>query len=826
MLVWLRLLRHLRRSIKPPLCMGLFKECWLLLLLFTCGLLPGTAQIIHVYDLERRTPVVGATAFFFPGGQTALSDESGSLNMMLPELCDRVLVEHPDYPPAVFSHQAIERDSHRIWLQAEARLLGEVMVTASKSLQAVADIPSQTLVLDRARIQQGMVQTTADLLMSSGEIAVQKSQLGGGSPILRGFEANKVLLVIDGVRMNNLIFRGGHLQNSITTDPLAMERVEVVFGPAAVLYGSDALGGTIHFMTRKPKFSGFQDRASLSGQALARYSSANNEATASLQLNYGRSKWAVLTAVSASRFGDLRQGAWRPGGQGSWGLKPFVVSTSESRDTALPNPDPGVQSPSGYRQVNAMQKWAWMPTAKARHQLNLQFSTSSDIPRYDRLSEQSADGKPRFAQWYYGPQDRALASYEYQRQGGDWYDAFVITADLQYLGESRHDRKFGQAWLNHRGERVYIGGLGLDLTRHFSKHELHAGMDFSEQRVHSEAHTENRFTGESGILDTRYPAGGAGMRFAGIYGIHTWRITPRFQLQQGLRLQYARLDADFGDAPLFPLPVKEVTQEHLSFDGSISFKARLWEQLHAFAAASSALRVPNVDDLGKVFESLPGMVNLPNPGLEPEKYYSGEIGLRWLHGKKLRLQCSAYRGSFRNAITSQPATYEGRDSIFYNGELSAVLQQSNTARASLCGLHASLSVHFFEWLQWSSTINYTYGRIHTDTTDYPLDHIPPAFGKTELAADAGRARFRVEIHYHRAKPVEDTNLFGEDNFQYATPAGTPGWWVLNVGAGVQLSHTFEVNVGCENIFDRHYRSFASGISAPGRNLMISARASF
>jgi hemoglobin/transferrin/lactoferrin receptor protein len=336
--------------------MGLFKECWLLLLLFTCGLLPGTAQIIHVYDLERRTPVVGATAFFFPGGQTALSDESGSLNMMLPELCDRVLVEHPDYPPAVFSHQAIERDSHRIWLQAEARLLGEVMVTASKSLQAVADIPSQTLVLDRARIQQGMVQTTADLLMSSGEIAVQKSQLGGGSPILRGFEANKVLLVIDGVRMNNLIFRGGHLQNSITTDPLAMERVEVVFGPAAVLYGSDALGGTIHFMTRKPKFSGFQDRASLSGQALARYSSANNEATASLQLNYGRSKWAVLTAVSASRFGDLRQGAWRPGGQGSWGLKPFVVSTSESRDTALPNPDPGVQSPSGYRQVNAMQK--------------------------------------------------------------------------------------------------------------------------------------------------------------------------------------------------------------------------------------------------------------------------------------------------------------------------------------------------------------------------------------------------------------------------------------------------------------------------------------
>lgn len=806
--------------------MSLLKGSLLMLLWFTGGLLAGTSQTLHVYDLDRRTPVAGATALFLPGGQTAVSDEGGSLNMALPDRCDRVLVEHPDYPPSVFAHRDIERDSHRLGLRAEVRMLGEVMVTASKSLQAVADIPSQTLVMDRARIQQSMVQTTADLLMSSGEIAVQKSQLGGGSPILRGFEANKVLLVIDGVRMNNLIFRGGHLQNSITTDPLAMERVEVIFGPAAVLYGSDALGGTIHFMTRKPKFSGLPDRASLTGQALARYSSANGEATSSLQLNYGRPSWAVLTAVSASRFGDLRQGAWRPGDQGSWGLKPFIVSTSAGRDTTLPNPDPLIQSPSGYHQYNLMQKWAWMPTAKARHQLNMQFSTSSDIPRYDRLSEQTAEGKPRFAQWYYGPQERALASYEHQRQGGNWYDALAINADVQFLRESRHDRKFGQVWLNHREERVYVAGFGLDLTRHFPKQELHAGLDFSEQRVRSSASAKDLTTGQTSSLDTRYPAGGAGMRFAGIYGIHTWRISPRIQLQQGLRLQYARLDADFGDSPLFPLPVKEVTQEHLSIDGSIGFKASLWEELHAFAAASSALRVPNVDDLGKVFESVPGMVILPNPGLEPEKYYSGEIGLRWLHGKALRFQCSAYWGSFRKAITSQPATYEGRDSIVYNGELSAVLQQSNAARAAIRGVHASVTANFFGWLQWSSTINYTHGRIHTDTTDYPLDHIPPLFGKTELSAEAGSVRFRVEVHYHGAKRVEDTNLFGEDNFQYATPDGTPGWWTLLLGAGVQLSKALEINLACENLFDRHYRTFASGISAPGRNLMISASARF
>ena len=98
-------------------------------------------------------------------------------------------------------------------------------------------------------------QTSADLLYYGGEIRIQKSQGAGGSPVIRGFEANRVLLVIDGVRMNNAIYRSGHLQNAITIDPYALERTEIIFGPSSVGYGSDALGGVVHFYTKKPKIN-------------------------------------------------------------------------------------------------------------------------------------------------------------------------------------------------------------------------------------------------------------------------------------------------------------------------------------------------------------------------------------------------------------------------------------------------------------------------------------------------------------------------------------------------------------------------------------------
>ena len=142
-----------------------------------------------------------------------------------------------------------------IYLENETDELSEVTLSISKSRVKKSRVAEKIEVITKKEIEFLAPQTTADLLAATPGVRVQKSQGGGGSPVIRGFEANRVLLVMDNVRMNNAIYRSGHLQNAITVDPQSLERTEVIFGPSSVIYGSDALGGIVHFYTKNPKIN-------------------------------------------------------------------------------------------------------------------------------------------------------------------------------------------------------------------------------------------------------------------------------------------------------------------------------------------------------------------------------------------------------------------------------------------------------------------------------------------------------------------------------------------------------------------------------------------
>jgi hemoglobin/transferrin/lactoferrin receptor protein len=184
----------------------------------------------------------------------------------------------------------------------------EVDIVTSKFNTPKSKVANKVEVMTKLEISLQNTQSTADLLAGSGQVFVQKSQSGGGSPVIRGFEANKVLIVVDGIRMNNAVFRGGHLQNVIRLDNSMLERADVVFGPGSLIYGSDALGGVLHFQTLKPKLA-FNKKVEVSGGALARFASANQEKTGHFDLNIGTKKFASLTAVTFTDYGDVRQGA-------------------------------------------------------------------------------------------------------------------------------------------------------------------------------------------------------------------------------------------------------------------------------------------------------------------------------------------------------------------------------------------------------------------------------------------------------------------------------------------------------------------------------------
>jgi hemoglobin/transferrin/lactoferrin receptor protein len=187
---------------------------------------------------------------------------------------------------------------------------------------------------------------------------------------------------------------------------------------------------------------------------------------------------------------------------------------------------------------------------------------------------------------------------------------------------------------------------------------------------------------------------------------------------------------------------------------------------------------------------------------------------------------NGYYTLLKNAITVQPSTFEGSDSIMYDGQLSQVTTTKNAAEAYIYGLEAGVRGNITNQLSIVSTINYTYGRIKTDTTDYPLDHIPPVFGKTGLNLNVKKFRGEVFVQYSGWKRLKNYNLIGEDNIAYATAQGMPAWFTLNARIGYQFNKYVSLQVACENILDVNYRQFASNISAAGRNFIVTLRGSF
>jgi hemoglobin/transferrin/lactoferrin receptor protein len=167
--------------------------------------------------------------------------------------------------------------------------LEEVVISASNISQSKKNIAQKIDVLTSKTIADANTQNIGDLLLNTGKLFVQKSQQGASSIVIRGFEASRVLLVIDGVRMNNAIYRSGHLQNAITTDQNSLSRVEVMYGPSSTIYGSDALGGIVHLITKAPILS-TTTKTLVVGTGFVRHNSSNNEKTIHVDASIGNKK--------------------------------------------------------------------------------------------------------------------------------------------------------------------------------------------------------------------------------------------------------------------------------------------------------------------------------------------------------------------------------------------------------------------------------------------------------------------------------------------------------------------------------------------------------
>ncbi|HVG14358.1 MAG TPA: TonB-dependent receptor plug domain-containing protein, partial [Chitinophagaceae bacterium] len=312
-----------------------------------------------------------------------------------------------------------------------ALTLDEVLFYSGRIVGQQKKVVQKIESLTASDISNGNPQSMGDLLSQTGNVFVQKSQQGGSSPVLRGFEASRILLVVDGIRVNNAIYRTGHLQNIITIDPNMLQGVEVTYGPASTLYGSDALGGVIRMSSKSPQLS--QDKKYIySGTAFTRYSSANDEKTGHVEFNIGNNKWGFLQSYTYSFFDDLRMGTKYPKEFPDFGMRKEYMANIGGIDTIVTNSNQQRQRPSGFSQWSLLEKVLFAPRENVRHTLNLQHSNSTNVPRYDRLQDER-NNVLRYADWYYGPQSRTLAAYELSAGKLNWVDEVKAIISYQHI---------------------------------------------------------------------------------------------------------------------------------------------------------------------------------------------------------------------------------------------------------------------------------------------------------------------------------------------------------------------------------------------------------
>lgn len=863
---------------------------FILLLLFFS--IPTFGWSVISYDFtviildENHSPLMGVNVFTDDYNFTATSDEEGKVVLKDIDNREEVNFTYIGYQDQKVPFYEIRRLSGKVRMLPEVEELEQVVVIGRRD-DTPEEIPFIVESVTQKEIAFSNPQTAADALSNEAGVFVQKSQMGGGSPVIRGFEANKVLLVLDGVRMNNAIYRNGHLQNAITLDNAMLERVEVIFGPGSLMYGSDAFGGVVHFRSRDPKlfFGDEKGRRNyyMESNAYTRYSSANQEFTGHFDVNYGSKYWGSLTSISFSDFGHMEAGSKRPEAYPNFG-KRYFFAKRDGVDQIKPNLNSDgeenfdLQRGTEYTQVDFLQKVRYQPSDKLYFVGNLQYSTSSNIPRYDQLTVIKKDSSDlKFIDWYYGPQQRFLASIKARTlQATPLYDRATIIAAFQKIDEERYQRKFANLRRKFNKEDVSVYSLTADFDKFMDvehRKVISYGVDLNHNQVDSEGGNTNIRTGaKSGGVSTRYPSGGSTMTTAGAYVNYRLASTDSLMtINAGLRYSYATLNAVFSATDPIPWPENYYTTGIGTTDndltGAIGLTYKTPSKWQIRLLAGTAFRSPNIDDFAKI-RVKSGFVTIPNPSLSSEKAINGEMTIGkeigqlnrlgdTKQGTLVKMSVTGFYTRLTDAIVRQtyPLT-NGETTLLIDEEINTTIGNVNADNSIIYGASANFDFNINDnWLA-SANVNYTKGRkTYTDSlavgdTDIfvPIDtivaagHIAPLYGKASLAYQNKRFKIEGVVRFNGAKPLEEYEVLSieidnnggyifnrggsSDNLEDATADGTYAWTTYNLYTSWSFNEQVSLNFAIENITDIHYRPFSSGVSAAGRNFILSLRGKF
>tara|TARA_B100001250_G_scaffold377612_1_gene366833 strand:+ start:1629 stop:4130 length:2502 start_codon:yes stop_codon:yes gene_type:complete len=813
------------------------------------------AQKLIVIDSEKN-PISNVSAFNLSKTKSALSNADGIINLSRFLAYDTVCFQHPNY-----KLKKVVKANINVFveLEIEYNMLNDVVINDQKNVDNITNVAEKKIYITKEHIEALNAPTTAEILEKNGGVSVQRSQMGGGSPNIRGFEANKVLLVLDGVRLNNAIYRSGHLQNIITIDDYILENIEIIFGPSSVLYGSDALGGTVNMNTHEVFF---RSKPKWSGRLSSNYNSAYNGFKNNASIIFESGKYSTITSFSFKQFGDLKMGDWRPHEYANWGLAHHYI---DSDNNIVCNSNPNIQKGIGYSQYDIFNKMIFKLSDNSRITSNIQYSTSSNIPRFDKLNDGddicslSVDslclsGKDlKFHSYYYGPQERLFSSVKFSFFDNNdlYFDRADLILGYQKIKESRHKWYLDDFldYLNtpdsydhptYQYESVNVYSFNASVQK--------GNWSFGSETIYNDVNSETTPNEENlwGIGDTRYPPNGSTLFSTAYYLNILQPISNRLQVEGGVRYTFSQIKGSFPDSlrrPLLPIEGLELSSNSSVLSGNIKFLYYPNDRWKVSSVTSKGFHSPNVDDMLKVFKK-GSNITIPNIDLKTEHSLSQEISVT----KRVFNNISVYGVGFstllNNAIIKDSIQVNLNpdlqgdpflvNQILYDDEMVYTFANQNSdSPITIYGITIGINA-IINNFQLKGDFNITRG-VNAEKAAGPIAHIPPNFGRIEVLQSINKWQLRALCIYSGSKDPESFDEAGIDNLD-ETPylgldpetggddwAGLPSWFILNFGVQYEVSKNIQLNIGIDNILNAHYKTFSSGISAPGRSFVFSAK---
>ncbi|MCG8699145.1 MAG: TonB-dependent receptor [Bacteroidales bacterium] len=797
--------------------------------LVLCSSLVMRAQEVVVINNTTGQVIENVAVYNQNYSKSVISNSRGVVDLKTFTDTDSLYFQHPSYERLALSYNfAVSVD--KIKLVRKVVLIPEFVISASKYRERKTDISQMIDVISPQKMDRLPYQTSADILQSTGNIFIQKTQGGGGSPILRGFEANKILLVVDGIRMNNAIYRGGHLQNSITIDNAILERVEIIYGPSSVIYGSDALGGTIHYITRTPSFTDEKGKKEFHLNAYEQIATGNKSSKSHVDFSLAGNRIGSLTSFTYSHFGDIRMGSLRSPFLGDeFKMDRYIDRLHRSDpiinladdtigyntyliDSIVENPNPLIQKYTGYKQYDLLQKFTLKVNDKNTSTINFQYSTSSDVDRYDNLANL------KYAEWHYGPQQRLLASFSnnYKASKGI-FSEFTTTLAYQKIQESRHTRKFRNDKKISQIEDLNIVCANIDFLKKFDNNSyIHYGIDMQYDHLVSDAHSVNIVTGEKTLDETtRYADNGSNYWNSSLFAAFKTNIGQKLKTSLGVRYNYNGMEFSYEDTKGDLLEDTYFSSINNALTGSFGVVYSATPILRLSSNISTGYRNPNLDDVSKIREKK-GYITLPNPNVKPEYTYNGEIGFTLTLDGYIQLNGYYFASSISNIITRVSMA---DPFIVYQGDTLTPYVNDNTGTGLIHGFNLNIRSDFNSNVSFKGTLNYTSGR--NQSTEEPLAHIPPLHGHVGLSYNTKRLQNDIYFKFSGWKKQEHMSSTGEDN--EATIYGYPSWYTLNLRTNFKINSNFDLLLACENATDNFYIPFASTVAASGISFNLTLR---